>query len=104
MDAMRTPYGDYDRDFIDAVRNRWYELLNNREYNVPGKVVLEFDLHPDGRVTGMSNSVNEVNLLLETFCESAVLDPAPYKPWTEQMRLLISNPRHLRFTFYYETE
>ena len=104
MDALRTPYGDYDRDFIDAVRSRWYELLADRQPNVPGRVVLEFDLHPDGRITDMTNSVNEVNLLLETFCESAVLDPAPYKPWTEEMRRLITNPRHLVFTFYYEND
>jgi len=104
MDALRTPYGDYDRDFIAAVRSRWYDLLSDRQANAPGKVVLEFDLHPDGRITGMTNTLNQVNLLLETLCESAVLDPAPYKPWTEEMRRLITNPRHLVFTFYYEND
>ena len=104
MDTARTPYGDYDADFIAAVRARWYELVENRAANTPGKVVLEFDLHADGRITGMTNVVNEVNYLLETFCESAVLDPAPYKPWTQEMRGLISEPRHLRFTFYYEND
>ncbi|MGA3181540.1 MAG: hypothetical protein ABSF38_14460 [Verrucomicrobiota bacterium] len=103
-DTARTPYGDYDRDFINAVRSRWYDLLQNRIANPPGKVVLEFDLHPDGRITGMTNPVSEVNLLLETLCESAVLDPAPFKPWPQDMRTLISDPRHLRFTFFYENE
>jgi hypothetical protein len=30
VDAMRTVYGDYDRDFIDAVESRWFELLKDR--------------------------------------------------------------------------
>ena len=38
LDAMRTTYGDYDRDFIDAVRERWYELLENLQAAIPGKV------------------------------------------------------------------
>jgi outer membrane biosynthesis protein TonB len=101
MDAARTPFGDYDRDFVEAVQSRWDSLLEGRMENAVGKVVLEFDLHSDGRITGMTNALNEVNLLLETFCESAILDPAPFKPWPNAMRSLITDPRHLRFTFYY---
>jgi outer membrane biosynthesis protein TonB len=104
MDTARTPYGDYDREFIEAVRSRWYSILDGRTDMEPGKVVLEFDLHSDGRITGMTTTVNEVTLLMETFCKSAILDPAPFKPWSNEMRTLIADPRHLRFTFYYGEE
>ena len=53
VDAAKTVYGDYDRDFIDAVQARWDALLKNRQDDVAGKVVLEFNLHADGRITDM---------------------------------------------------
>jgi len=101
VDAMRTVYGDYDRDFIDAVQERWYELLKDRQDEVAGKVVLEFNLHPDGRVSDMKMQFSDVSELLSFICQQAVLDPALYKPWPAEMRRMISDPRPIRFTFYY---
>jgi outer membrane biosynthesis protein TonB len=77
-------------------------LLLEHRLTTPGRVVLEFDLHSDGTITGVTTLVSTVNLLQETICESAVQDPAPYKKWPEVMRNSISDPRHLRFTFFYE--
>jgi outer membrane biosynthesis protein TonB len=104
LDAMKTPYGEYDRDFIEAVRARWYDLLENRQAAIPGKVQVEFNLHADGRITDMKMTANEVNELLAELCERAVLDPAPFKPWPQKMRQEIPDPRQIRFTFYYENE
>lgn len=102
VDAMRTVYGDYDRDFIDAVQQRWNELLKGRQDETAGKVVLEFNLHPDGRVTDMKMQFTDVSdPLLSFICQQAVLDPARYKPWPAEMRRMISDPRQIRFTFYY---
>jgi len=102
LDAMKTVYGDYDRDFIDAVRERWFELLSGRQDNVEGRVVLEFNLHADGRVTDMKMTFSNVNSLLALICQQAVQDPAPFKRWPAEMRREISDPREIRFTFYYE--
>jgi len=101
VDAVRTVYGDYDRDFIDAVQERWFELLKGRQDEVAGKVVLEFNLHPDGRVSDMKMQFSDVGELLSFICQQAVLDPALYKPWPAEMRRMISDPRQIRFTFYY---
>jgi hypothetical protein len=101
VDAMRTVYGDYDRDFIDAVQERWYELLKGRQDEVAGKVVLEFNLHADGRVSDMKMKFSDVGDLLSLICQQAVLDPALYKPWPTEMRRVITDPREIRFTFYY---
>jgi hypothetical protein len=101
VDAMRTVYGDYDRDFIDAVQTRWYALLKDRQDEVAGKVVLEFNLHADGRISDMKMKYTDVNELLTLICQQAVLDPSLYKPWPAQMIAVIKDPRPIRFTFYY---
>jgi hypothetical protein len=101
VDAMRTVYGDYDRDFIDAVQARWYELLKGRQDEAAGKVVLEFNLHADGRISDMKMPFSDVNELLSFICQQAVLDPALYKPWPAKMRGVIADPRQIRFTFFY---
>ena len=101
VNAMRTVYGDYDRDFIDAEQARWYELLKGRQDEAAGKVVLEFNLHADGRISDMKMPFSDVNELLSFICQQAVLDPALYKPWPAKMRGVIADPRQIRFTFFY---
>ncbi|MGA2540248.1 MAG: hypothetical protein ABSG78_01665 [Verrucomicrobiota bacterium] len=101
VDAVRTVYGDYDRDFIDAVQQRWFELLRERQDTVAGRVVLEFNLHANGRISDMKMQFSDVNELLTLICQQAVQDPAPYKEWPREMRREITDPRQIRFTFYY---
>jgi len=46
---------------------------------------------------------NEVTDLMETMCEQAIKDPAPYQPWPREMRLEIpADYRDIQFTFFYE--
>lgn len=102
LDVTRTSFGDYDREFVDAVQQRWYKLLEDREGHVPGKVVVEFRLWYDGRISDMNVVQNEVGELLGLICQKAVLDPAPYKRWpTEMRREINSDYRDVKFTFYY---
>ncbi len=101
VDAVRTVYGDYDRDFIDAVQARWFELLRDRQDSVAGRVELEFNLHADGRISEMKMQFSDVNELLTLICQQAVQDPAPYKRWPAKMLAVIKDPRQVRFTFYY---
>jgi hypothetical protein len=105
LDAIKTSYGDYDRDFIDAVRTRWYQLLENHSADRSGKVVVEFHLHPDGRVTDLNIAQNEMTDLLGLICAQAIREPAPYRPWPEEMRRDFPQEfRDVTFTFYYGTE
>ncbi len=102
LDAMKTSYGDYDREFIDAVQTRWYQLLEDRATS-PGKVVVEFRLHPNGRITDLNMAQNEVSDLLGLICQQAIFDPAPYRPWPEEMRRDIPKEyRDVTFTFIYQ--
>jgi outer membrane biosynthesis protein TonB len=104
FDTEATPLGAYDRVLIDAIRNRWYGLLDERNYAAEnrGKVVLQFILHPDGRVTDMTISENSAGEVLGYICEKAVIDPAPYPPWPIEMRRMIPDNRQITFTFYYD--
>ncbi len=103
VDAKATPFGAYDNLFIAAVQQRWYDLLENSQIVTrPGKVELEFRLSYDGRITDMTVGNNEVGEMLSWLCQRAVLDPAPYPKWPSDMRRMVgSNYREVKFTFYY---
>ncbi|SRR5258706_413426 len=103
FNVKATPFGAYDAAFIAAVQQRWYDLLDSSQFTQrSGKVVLEFRLMYDGRITGMKVNGNDVGDLLGLLCERAVLDPAPYSPWPGDMRRMIGqNYREVTFTFYY---
>jgi outer membrane biosynthesis protein TonB len=104
FDTAATPYGAYDRALIDAISQRWYALLDERSYALDnrGKVVLQFVLHPDGRVTDMTTSENNAGDVLGYICQKAVLDPAPFPAWPKEMRRMIGETRPIQFTFYYD--
>ncbi|MDW7981060.1 MAG: hypothetical protein RMH97_10885 [Verrucomicrobiales bacterium] len=105
LDVMGFPFGDYDRAVVEAVQNRWFYLLDSGDFarGRKGKVVIEFNLHYDGRVSDMNVVENTVNELLCLLCQKAILDPAPYPRWPAEMRRMIgSDTRHVRFTFYYD--
>jgi len=103
FDTKATPFGQYDAEFIAAVEQAWHNLLENNQLSQrSGRVVLEFKLNADGRITNMKVDGNEVGEILGMLCQRAVQDPAPYRRWPADMRRVIgSNTREIRFTFFY---
>ncbi|MBI3191484.1 MAG: hypothetical protein HYZ36_02385 [Pedosphaera parvula] len=104
LDVKGTAFGAYDAYIIAAIQQRWYALLDERDFarDRTGKVVLEFRLYHDGRVTDMATTDTSVGDLLAYICQKAVLDPAPYEKWPSDMRKMIGQDyRDVRFTFYY---
>jgi len=104
LDVKATPFGDYDSKFIEAVTQRWYDLLDSRQFAMDrsGKVTLRFHLNYDGTITDMSVLQNTVGDLLGYVCQKAVTDPAPFALWPSEMRRDIGkNYREITFTFYY---
>ena len=83
-----------------AVQSKWYALLDEHRGSMRvGKVVLEFRLHSDGRISNMKMTDNGVGEILGLYCQSAILEPAPYLPWPDEMRRAIgANHREIRFT------
>lgn len=104
LDAKATPFGQYDAEFIEAVQSRWYDLLDNLSYDGyrRGRVIVQFHLNYNGQITDMKVLDNNVGEMLGLLCQKAVLDPAPFEKWPQEMRLMVDKDyRELRFTFYY---
>jgi outer membrane biosynthesis protein TonB len=103
LDTKATPFGAYDAALIEAIQQRWYDLLDERNYasDSRGKVVLQFILHYDGRVTDMNMTENTTGVVLGLICQKAVLDPAPFAAWPSDMKSALGNVRHIQFTFFY---
>lgn len=105
LDAKGTPLGAYDEAMVAVIRQRWYDLLDKYRYagERKGKVVLDFRLHSNGRITDMKVSECTVGDLLASVCQLAITDPAPYPKWPDLMvRLVGREYRDVRFTFFYE--
>jgi len=103
FDVKATAFGSYDAAFIAMVQQRWYDLLDTSRFTQQsGKVVLEFRLMYDGRITDMKVNGNDVGELLGLLCQRAITDPAPFPPWPSDMRRMIGqNFRDVTFTFFY---
>jgi outer membrane biosynthesis protein TonB len=103
LDTKATPFGAYDAALVDAISQRWFTLLDEREYAADsrGKVVLQFRLHYDGRITDMKVAESTAGEVLSLVCQKAVLDPAPFAAWPSDMRRTLGDTRNIQFTFYY---
>jgi outer membrane biosynthesis protein TonB len=103
LDTKATPFGAYDAALIEAISQRWYTLLDERDYAAEsrGKVVVQFRLHYDGRVTDMKVAESTTGEVLSLLCQKAVLDPAPFGAWPSDMRRTLGDIRNIQFTFYY---
>ena len=104
FDVKATPFGAYDAAFIEAVTQRWDDLLDSRQFAMDrsGKVMLRFHLNYDGSIADMKVLGNTVGDILGYVCQKAVTDPAPFAPWPGDMRRMIGeNYREITFTFYY---
>ena len=103
FDVRATEFGAYDAAIVAAIQKHWYDLLDRElPRNQTGKVVLEFHLTSDGRITNMLVRENEVAPLLALLCQRAVQDPAPYAQWPDDLRRLVGKDfREVRFIFHY---
>ena len=103
LDVKVTGFSDYDRRFIEAVSQHWYDLLESQRFTLDrtGKVVLRFRLNCDGSISEMTIAENTVGDLLGYVCQKAVLDNAPFERWPSNMRLELGEYCDVQFTFYY---
>lgn len=103
LDAKASPFGAYDATVIAAIQKRWYDLLDDSSLAPrSGKVVIEFTMHYDGRVTDIKILEQEVGEIFSLYCSKAISDPAPYPEWPSAMRQAIGRDhRDVRITFYY---
>ncbi len=104
LDVKATAFGAYDAAIVEAVSQRWYDLLDQHNFAMDrtGKVTLRFHLNYDGTVTEMEVPENTVGELLSLVCRDAIEESAPFAPWPSDMRRMVGqNYREISFTFYY---
>lgn len=104
FDVKSTEFGAYDAAVVAAISKRWYDLLEARVVSTAmrGRVVLEFRLNSDGRITDMLERENNVSPELGLICQRAVAEPARYATWPAALRAIVGKDyRQVRFTFYY---
>jgi hypothetical protein len=75
-DDRATSFEACDGALVQAVQQHWQSLLDGAQV-VPrsGKVVLDFNLTPDGRVTDMKVTACQVGLIVGWLCQRAVGGP-----------------------------
>jgi hypothetical protein len=96
--------GEYDRVLIGKVQKRWLDLMGRAKIgeNRTGRVVLEFELRANGLADHVRVIEKDTDEMLCFLCESAVLDSAPFAPWSIDMRRASkADARLVRFTFLY---
>jgi len=106
-DTKTRPFGVYDRTVIAAVQDHWCELLDSAKYDgsVAGEVALRFQLHYDGRITGLKVTKNTVEGTLGLLCQKAVLELSPYPRWPKEMhKQIAADSRTMSLTFHYLPE
>ena len=103
LDVKSSITGDYDKRLIDSIAECWYGLLRAQEYasDYRGKVVLQFHLHSDGRITDMSVTENTAGTVPGYICQTAVDKPNPFPHFPADMRRVVGETRSITFTFYY---
>lgn len=103
LDALSTSFGGYDRAVIEAISQRWYDLLDRQQFAMDrtGKVTIYFHLNPDGSVTESKITANTVGDIYGYLCLEAIEQSAPFGKWPSDMRLKFGTYREITFTFYY---
>lgn len=103
LNVRSSPFGAYDAALIAAIQKRWYDLLEDTSVPLrPGRVIVEFTLHYDGRVTELKIAEQDVGEILALYCRKAISDPAPFGPWPKELRELVGKDyRDVRISFFY---
>jgi outer membrane biosynthesis protein TonB len=104
LNAKATPFGDYDWALVEAIQSAWYGRLTEQRYasDYRGKVVVTFQLHYDGRITGLSILENTAGSIPSAICEEAITKPVPYNKFPAEMRRVVGDLRSIQFTFFYD--
>ena len=103
LDAISLPFGAYDAAVFAAIQDRFLSLCESQTLTRgQGRVVIDFHLNYDGRISDLVVQEVTVSELLSAIAQRAILDPAPYAKWSDEMhRLIGKNYRSIRVTFNY---
>jgi outer membrane biosynthesis protein TonB len=109
LDAVGSPFGEYDERVVAAIQEHWYNLLDSQRFTqgTGGRVVVQFHLNRDGSISNMRVVQSDVGPILTDLCQAAITEPQPYGAWPDAMYRRIKTDsgldyREVNFTFFYE--
>ncbi len=104
IDAKWSQYGEYLRRMIDTVQIQWERMLVDWKASPANgsRVSVKFILDSDGKIAQIINWESTANDIATRACVSAIADPAPYGPWSEDMKAVLGERQEMTFTFHYQ--
>jgi len=99
-----TVFEDYDKGMISSIKENWFREIDKGNYlHLKGVVIMGFNLGANGTIADIKVIKSTAGNDLTSLCQRALLESFPYKPWSEDMRRLLGTDlREVKFTFYYE--
>lgn len=103
VDAKFSNYGDYSQRMMEAIQSSWWALIDRARFESVsrGSVVVRFNLSRDGSVFNAEILRSDVAQVMALACKDAVMAPAPFDHWREDMVALFGNEQTVTITFHY---
>ncbi|MGC9452552.1 MAG: hypothetical protein ACP5I4_14030 [Oceanipulchritudo sp.] len=103
FDAQYSEFGEYWRRVAEIIEARWRNLVyNTRAIPFNGtRVVVEFSITRDGRVTDVRVGDSTAGKLAETVSVDAIVGEAPFFEWTPEMIVKMGEKAGCAIHFFY---
>ena len=103
VDAKFSNYGDYSQRMMEAIQSSWWALIDRARFESVsrGSVLVRFNLCRDGSVVNAEILHSDVPQVMALACKDAVMAPAPFDHWREDMVALFGNEQTVTITFHY---
>ena len=89
---------------MTAVQAEFGKLNNeSRLYPRDGSIVtVKFVLTAEGRISRIESVTGSATKSATYICTSAITNPSPYGPWSDNMKALLGKEQTVTFDFYYQ--
>lgn len=104
IDARFSEFGAYQQRMIEAISHQWNLLGRNLTFlsaDIGTHVVVSFVLHSDGNVSEFQTLHTTSSRAATLLVQDAVMSPAPFGLWTEDMVRVLGESQSIRITFFY---
>ncbi len=104
IDARFSEFGAYQQRMIEAISHQWNLLGRNLSFlsaDIGTHVVVSFVLHADGNITEYRTLHTSSSRAATLLVQDAVMSPAPFGLWTEDMVRVLGESQDIRITFFY---
>jgi hypothetical protein len=104
IDAKWSNYGTYLQKMVEIIQIQ-FDRLNDesRIYPPSGSMVsIKFVLSSEGKIARIISVESKATEAAAQTCTSSITIPAPYGPWTDDMKALLGEEQEMIFDFYYQ--